>query len=89
VSEWGNPAKFILGHSMVKFPIYRNISVVEGTRGTETSQYPEEEKLIKITLVAESETVKAQTAPYSQEYVDGVVGPQYEILLDSKTSWNG
>jgi hypothetical protein len=30
----------------------------QGTRGTETSKYPEEYKLIKISLVAESETEK-------------------------------
>ena len=31
VSEWGNPAEFILGHSAVKIPIYRSITAEEGT----------------------------------------------------------
>ena len=34
MSEWGNPAEVMLCH-----PILRNR---EGTRGTETSKYPEE-----------------------------------------------
>ena len=40
-----------------------HIAAAGGTRGTETSKYPEEKKLRKITLVAASETVKAQTRP--------------------------
>jgi len=35
------------------------IAAVEGTRGTETSKYPEENKLIKISSVAVSESETA------------------------------
>ena len=35
VSEWGNPARVVLGHHHLN--VYR---VVGGTRGSETSQYP-------------------------------------------------
>jgi len=38
-----------------------------GTRGTETSKYPKEEKLTKIPSVAESEIGKAQTLSVGQE----------------------
>ena len=38
VSEWGNLAQFILGHTVVKFPVYRNIAAGEGTIRTETSK---------------------------------------------------
>ena len=44
----------------------------ERTRGTETSQYPEEEKAIAITRVAASETVRR---PNRVLYELGVVGP--------------
>ena len=37
VSEWGNPARVVLGHHHLN--VYR---VVGGTRGSETSQYPQE-----------------------------------------------
>ncbi len=42
------------------------------TRGTETSQYPEEEKSIEITRVAASETVRGPNRPPRGA---GVVGP--------------
>src|SRR5919206_2824190 len=45
---------------------------VERTRGTETSQYPEEEKAIAITRVAASETVRR---PNRGPRDLGVVGP--------------
>ena len=56
MSEWGNPAGLFLS-SM-------NESIVheKGTRGTETSKYPEEEKTNVIPLVAASERGGAQTA---------------------------
>ena len=44
----------------------------ERTRGTETSQYPEEEKAIAITRVAASETVRRPNRPPREA---GVVGP--------------
>ena len=36
-------------------------TVMRGTRGTETSKYPEEKKIIMITKVVASEIVRAQT----------------------------
>ena len=50
MSEWGNPAVVMRGH-----PLVNEIAGVEGTRGSETSQYPQEEKTIVILLVAASE----------------------------------
>ena len=38
VSEWRNPAEFILGHPVVKVPTCRDIIAVEGTTRTETSK---------------------------------------------------
>ena len=45
ISEWGNPV-----YSDVHYSIYR-----ERTRGSETSQYPQEKKSKEILLVAASE----------------------------------
>ena len=55
MSEWGNPLEQT--SSTVK-PIH---NLPEGTRGTETSKYPEEEKETSISLVAASERERAQT----------------------------
>ena len=49
--EWGNPAGGNTGHS----------GNGERTRGTETSQYPEEEKSTEMPSVAASERGGAQT----------------------------
>ena len=51
MSEWGNPSRLV------------GISRVNGrqTRGTETSQYPEEKKTTVISGVVASETGEAQT----------------------------
>ena len=38
------------------------VAIVERTRGTETSKYPEEEKSIEIPLVAASERGSGQTS---------------------------
>jgi hypothetical protein len=59
--EWGNPAGGNTGHS------YDG----ERTRGTETSQYLEEEKSTEMPPVAASERGGAQTGLL----VGGVVGP--------------
>ena len=60
--EWGNPAGGNAGHSLRG----------ERTRGTETSQYPEEEKSTEITQVAASERVPSlNRLPCGV----GVVGP--------------
>ena len=47
------------------------IGLLEGTRGSETSQYPQEEKSIEIPLVVASERGRAQT---SRSDTSGVVG---------------
>ena len=49
MSEWGNPAGEILS------PRPESIGPQERTRGTETSQYPQEEKSNEIPLVVASE----------------------------------
>jgi hypothetical protein len=51
MAEWGNPPEREL----------RYHRKVRQTRGTETSQYPEEEKSTEIPGVAASETGRAQT----------------------------
>ena len=40
ISEWGNPAWFIAMSPRTEY-----IGAREGTRGTETSQYPEEKRV--------------------------------------------
>ena len=42
-------------------PQAEHIGLMEGTRGTETSQYPEEKKSTETPLVAASERGRAQT----------------------------
>jgi hypothetical protein len=62
MAEWGNPAGRELSHSRKG----------EQTRGTETSQYPEEEESIEMPEVAASETGRSPNpAPCGR----GVVGP--------------
>ena len=46
---------------MSRHPQLNQIGCEEGTRGTETSKYPEEEKERSISLVAASEGERAQT----------------------------
>ncbi len=53
ISEWGNPAEQT---SVIHTPIH---NVWKGTRGTETSKYPEEEKETSIFWVAASERERA------------------------------
>ena len=55
MSEWGNPAEQT---SVTVYWIHR---YTEGTRGTETSKYPEEEKETSISWVAASERERGQT----------------------------
>ena len=45
-------------------PIAEHIGYEEGTRGTETSKYPQEEKETSISLVAASEQETAQTGSF-------------------------
>ena len=56
ISEWGNPAGVMSG-----YPMLNQIDIEEGTRGTETSKYPEEKKEKSILLVAASEEGRGQT----------------------------
>ena len=77
MAEWGNPpAGYAAGTSFV----------LERTRGTETSQYPEEEKAIAITRVAASETVRRLNrglrAPGLEDPQDGRAKPR-------EVPWNG
>ena len=65
MSEWGNPAGAIP-------PQRRN--GVGRTRGTETSKYPEEEKIRMIAQVVASERAVAQTGAVVKA-APGVVGP--------------
>ena len=50
-----------LSTSNVVLPHAEHIGVLEGTRGTETSQYPEEKKVKTIPKVVASEIGEAQT----------------------------
>ena len=65
MSEWGNPAGAI--------PPHRRSSGGR-TRGTETSKYPEEEKITMIAQVVASERAGAQTGAVPVA-APGVVGP--------------
>ena len=53
ISEWGNPAVVMHCHPRKR----------KGTRGTETSKYPEEKKSNEIPAVAASVRGRAQTVP--------------------------
>lgn len=55
ISEWGNPSDFV-GNA--------GLDACEQTWGSKTFQYPEEKRLISISLVAASEREEAQTQPY-------------------------
>ena len=55
ISEWGNLTGWT---PVILTPIH---NVRKGTRGTETSKYPEEEKETSIPKVAASEIGRAQT----------------------------
>ena len=66
MSEWGNPAGREARHPERKRR--------KPTRGTETSQYPEEQKSTEILLVAVSERGTGQTVGACSR---GVVGPRH------------
>ena len=75
--EWGKPA--------VAIPP-QHLGGVERTRGTETSQYPQEEKITMIAPVVASERARAQTAGVKAPR--GVVGPSTVWTQDdSGTRW--
>ena len=46
---------------MLKYPMMNQIVIERGTRGTETSKYPEEEKETSLSQVAASERERGQT----------------------------
>ena len=56
VSEWGNPAALTGGHRWMNQIVRRS-----DTRGSETSQYPQEKRSNDIARVAASESAGAQT----------------------------
>ena len=69
ISEWGNPAGVMPSHSRLN-----QIGRGEGTRGSETSKYPEEEKEnLSISKVAASEMERAQTVMRASRGSDCVV----------------
>ena len=59
---WGN----------AQSPADESIVHEEGTRGSETSKYPEEKKENSITLVVASETVRGQTGRLRSSGVEDV-----------------
>ena len=62
------------GGSNVPSSVNESIVREKGTRGTETSKYPEEKKETSISSVAASESEGAQTIRLR---LDGVVGQQH------------
>ena len=62
-------------------PMDESIVHEEGTRGSETSKYPEEKKENSITLVVASEEVRGQTGGLR---TTGVVGGRYPKIGDPK-----
>ena len=78
ISEWGNPRGAIPASGWSLRP----------TRGTETSQYPEEEKTNVIPQVAASERGGAQTGRLKGRA--GVVGPPAAISMPiGEPPWKG
>ena len=77
------------GRGNARSPVTEYIGGEERTRGTETSQYPEEEKEISMPIVAASELGPAQTmlsvigGSLSQH---GVVGFHREIYRSPRSS---
>ena len=67
ISEWGNPAGVMSG-----YPMLNQIDIEEGTRGTETSKYPEEKKEKSISVVAASEEERGQTGRLRSSGVEDV-----------------
>ena len=74
ISEWGNPAGVMSG-----YPMLNQIGIEEGTRGTETSKYPEEKKENSIALVVASEEARGQTRGLR---TPGVEGRRYMTIVD-------
>ena len=77
ISEWGNPAGVMPSHRRMN-----QIVRQEGTRGSETSKYPEEKKENSIPLVVASEEGRGQTASLRTR---GVEDRQREEERDANT----
>ena len=69
------------GRGNARSPMNESIVHEEGTRGSETSKYPEEEKENSITLVVASEEVRGQTGGLR---TSGVAGRRYPTIADPK-----
>ena len=68
-------------------PLPEPIGQEEGTRGTETSKYPQEKKERSIPLVAASEAGRAQTIYLT---INGVVGSPLKPLQSlAEAIWKG
>ena len=69
------------GRGNARSPMNEFIVHEEGTRGSETSKYPEEKKENSITLVVASEEVRGQTGGLR---TTGVAGERYLRIADPK-----
>ena len=69
------------GRGNARSPTNESIVREEGTRGSETSKYPEEKKENSITLVVASEEVRGQTVSLRTH---GVAGRRYPTIADLK-----
>ena len=76
ISEWGNPAAVMRSHREMN-----QIVSQEGTRGSETSKYPEEKKENSISLVVASEEERGQTSGLR---TTGVAGQRHLTIADLK-----
>ena len=82
ISEWGNPTGV-----MSRYPLAEYIGLGRRTRGSETSQYPQEKKSSEIPKVAASEMGRAQTGRLR---ASGVVGPpSSDPQLGRGSVWEG
>ena len=69
------------GRGNARSPTNESIVREEGTRGSETSKYPEEKKENSISLVVASEEERGQTAGLR---TSGVAGRRYQTIADPK-----
>ena len=76
MAEWGNPSGCESRHR------FRT----ERTGGTETSQYPEEEKSIEMALVAASDRARAETMVL---VAVGLKDPQELGMTSAEVPWTG
>ena len=72
------------GCSNVQSSYTESIGIEKGTRGTETSKYPQEEKETSIPKVAASEMGRAQTASNG-----GVVDHRKDLTCIVEDVWKG